>query len=106
MQQIDQPGVYQWNEGDQATSFAVNLDLAESRTEPIGDDALEQFGVKLDSGESVEAAEDRERQLRDQELEGRQRIWQWLLAAALGLLGLETWIGSRAGKQSHEPSVT
>lgn len=106
LQQIDLPGVYQWNEGDQSTPFAVNLHQAESRTEPLGDDALEQFGVKLDSGQSIEATQERQRQLRDRELEGRQRIWQWLLVAALGLLGLETWIGSRAGKQSHEPRVT
>ncbi len=102
---IDSPGVYRWTDGDRQASFAVNLHPAESRTEPIDDDAFEQFGVKLDAGESNEAIEERQRQLRDYELEGRQRIWQWLLAAALVLLGLEIWMGRRAGKDAHEPSV-
>ena len=103
---MDQPGVYRWIDGDRTIEFAVNLDPMESRTEPIGDDVLEQFGVKLDSGKQKDVSEAQQRQLRDTELEGRQRIWQWLLAAALGLLGLETWMGKRAGKQANEPSLT
>jgi hypothetical protein len=107
---IDRPGIYRWIDGDRATQFAVNLDVAESHTEPIGDDTLEQFGVKLDAGQTKEATEEHQRQLKDRELESRQRIWQWLLVAALILLGIETWIGQRAGKHTarhtNEPSVT
>ncbi len=99
---IDKPGVYLWKDAEQSARFAVNLDQAESRTDSIDDDALEQFGVKLGSAETTEVSQSRQRQLRDRELESRQRIWQWLLVSVLGLLGLETWLGKRA----HEPSVT
>jgi hypothetical protein len=101
---IDSPGVYRWTDGDQSVRFAVNLEMTESRVEPIDDDVLEQFGVQLQASQSPDALAERQRQLRDHELEGRQRIWQWLLAAVLGLLGLETWMGKRAEKKSHEPS--
>ena len=103
---ISQPGVYRFVDGDREIEFAVNLDPAESRTEPIGDDVLEQFGAKLHTGSSQAMTEEHQRQLRDTELEGQQRIWQWLLVAALGLLGLETWLGNRAGKTINEPSLT
>jgi hypothetical protein len=42
-----------------------------------------------------------QRQLRDRELESKQRLWQWILVVALMLLGLETLLGamwSRRGK--------
>ncbi len=106
MEAIRQPGVYRFVDGDRTSEFAVNLDPAESRTDPIGDDVLEQFGAKLHTASASVISEEHQRQLRDTELEGQQRIWQWLLAAALGLLGLETWMGKRAGKKINEPSLT
>ena len=36
------------------------------------------------------------RQLRDQELESRQKLWRWLLVGALGLVILETWWAGRS----------
>jgi len=100
--ELDSPGVYHWSHEGQMGRFAVNLDPSESRTHTVGDDVLEQFGVKLRSNQPTgEIAQQQQRQLRDRELESRQRIWQWLLAAVLGLIGLETWMGRRA----HEPST-
>jgi hypothetical protein len=40
--------------------------------------------------------------LRDVELENRQKVWRWLLAAVLGVLVFETWL---AGRQSHTPGA-
>ena len=107
---IDQPGVYRWSDQERSNPFAVNLKLSESRIEPIGDDLLEQFGAKLATGSTQVADLQRQRQLRDRELEGRQRFWQWLLLAGLGLIGLETWLAHRSGRhygnEPNEPSVT
>jgi hypothetical protein len=116
---LDRPGVYEWKDGEQRVRFAVNLSPAESRTEPIDDEVLEQFGIKLtaaraadavaaaDTGQAIDAQQ--QRKLLDRELESRQRVWQWLLVAALGLIGLETWlayrIGRQTGKQVDEPST-
>ena len=98
---IDEPGVYQYQTEKQSSPFAVNLNPSESRTEPLDEESLAGFGVLL--GENVSTAENLEnqRQLRDRELESKQRLWQWILVVALMLLGLETLLGamwSRRGK--------
>ena len=90
---IDRPGIYYLQEGDAVRAFAVNLELAESRTEPLGEDALERFHVTLGKTLSVAEIQANQRQLRDIELESRQRLWQWLILGALLLLAIETWLG-------------
>ncbi len=100
---IDRPGIYHYNDGDQTRAFAVNLDVAESRTDALPEDALERFGINLGKTLSVAQLQANQRQLRDIELEGRQKLWQWLIAAALLLLALETWLG---GWLSRRHSLT
>ena len=43
-----------------------------------------------------------ERHLRDVELEGRQKLWRWLLVVALGVLTLETWLAGRNRQAATE----
>jgi hypothetical protein len=93
--QTDEPGVY--TVGEQR--FVVQLDPAESDTAPRSPEELEQFGVRLTGAAQRQAEEERQRHLRDVELEGRQKIWRWLLAAALAVLVIETWL---AGRQSRK----
>ena len=38
---------------------------------------------------------ERRRQMRDVELEKKQKLWRWLIVAALGILVLETWLAGR-----------
>jgi hypothetical protein len=94
------PGVYRVHSGDESWSFAVNLAPRESDTAPLEPAALESLGVKLgmhlSSGEQVA----RDRQLRDTELESRQKIWKWLIVGALCVLGMETCL---AGWRSRAP---
>ncbi|MDF1844602.1 MAG: BatA domain-containing protein [Rubripirellula sp.] len=90
---IDQPGIYQFNEGDTRRNFAVNVTEAESATAPLSDDQLERFGVVLGDNVTTEEALDNQRQLRDRELESEQKLWQWLLVIALVLLAIETLLG-------------
>ncbi len=90
---IDQPGIYQYSDDQDGRSFAVNLDESESRTAAIGDSELERFGVKLGQQLTTAQAEAKQRQLRDVELEKRQKLWQWLLVAVMALLAIETWLG-------------
>jgi hypothetical protein len=93
--ETDQPGLY--TSGEQR--FVVQLDPAESDTAPRSSEELEQFGVRLTGAAQRRADEERQRHLRDVELESRQKIWRWLLAAALAVLVVETWL---AGKQSRK----
>ncbi|MFK8111025.1 MAG: BatA domain-containing protein [Rubripirellula sp.] len=98
---IEQPGIYEYRKGDETSRFAVNLGETESRTEPLGDDSLERFGVLLGKTETTEQSLANQRQLRDVELESRQKLWQWLLLTALGLLGLETWWGAKLSRRKE-----
>jgi len=88
------PGVYRYQTSEDSVPFAVNMDPAESRTEPLDEEALAGFGVLLGEHVSTQQALENQRQLRDRELESQQRLWQWLLIAALALLGIETVLGT------------
>ena len=105
---IREPGIYQYQSTSQSSSFAVNLNESESRTEPLDDEVLAGYGVLL--GGNITTAErlENQRQLRDRELESQQRLWQWILVLALAVLGLETLLGtlwSRRGKAERVPAV-
>jgi hypothetical protein len=105
---ISQPGVYQFRDGDVQQRFAVNLQESESHTETLGDEIFERFDVVLGKTETTAQSLSNQRQLRDLELESRQRLWQWLLLAALGLIGLETWWGARLSRRREvsQPTAT
>lgn len=105
---IREPGVYEYKTAQKNCLFAVNLDESESRTEPLDDEALAGYGVLLGANASTAETLENDRQLRDRELEGQQRLWQWILVLALALLGLETLLGtlwSRRGRADGVPAV-
>lgn len=97
------PGIYTFEATDADGSqsevrVAVNLAAAESRTTPLGSETLEAAGVRLaqsDLPSVVQAAADRERQLLNRELENRQKLWRWLIVAALAVLVVETVLAGR-----------
>jgi hypothetical protein len=92
----DMSGVYTISTSDGPQQFAVNLDPMESRTAAVGMETLEQLGCRLVGGSSLAHNEDDRQQLQDVQLESRQKIWQWLIVAALGILVAETWLAGRA----------
>ena len=78
--------------------FAVNLAAGESRTDPLENELLEAAGVKLARDESQASdtgAADRERQLQNRELERQQKLWRWLIVAAVLVLVVETLLSGR-----------
>ncbi len=95
----DQPGIYAARVGATEVRFAVNLAGAESNTAPLELEQLEQRGVRVGKGASRTERIDRIRQERDVELESRQKVWRWLIAAAVGVLLLETWLAGRAERK-------
>ncbi len=92
--QADQPGIYTIASSP-PRKFAVNLDPSESRTAPLSLDELERLGVPLKRihADAVKLAEQK-RQLQNTELENRQKLWRWLVAAALAVLLAETWLAA------------
>ena len=78
----------------------MHLDPAESRTEPLEVDQLARRGVPagpLAGAELAAGLAEAKRQLNVAELESRQKLWRWLIVAALAALLLETvWAGRLA----------
>jgi len=103
--QTSEPGVYRATGAADELRFAVNLAAAESNTAPLELEQLEQLGVLV--GTDLTRAErlERIRQQRDTELEGRQKVWRWMLVAVLGLLVVETWWAGRAAQQLDAPKT-
>lgn len=93
------PGIYRLRSGGDEERVAVNLSESESRIEPMATDELERLGVVLGTLEADQSIEQRERQLRDVELESKQTLWRWLLIGVLALLGLETFISGWAARR-------
>jgi hypothetical protein len=95
----DQPGIY--NIAGSDVRFAVNLHPEESRLAPLPHDRLTSLGVPLlapgDASAGADAAKfDPEAQA--MELESRQKLWRWLLAAAFVILLVETWLAGRLAR--------
>jgi hypothetical protein len=99
--ETDTPGIYRANFHDQERCFAVNIPLDESRTAPISVDELTRLGVPLkwDSEQAAALARIHQRRLQDTELENRQKLWRWLIVAALavtfGEIVLSGWLARR-----------
>lgn len=91
----DQPGVYTIETAAGPREFAVNLDPMESKTTPLHVETLEQFGCRLADRDAATVDREHLRQLQNAELEGRQKLWRWLIVAAIGILIVETWLAGR-----------
>lgn len=98
----DQPGVYRIDTATGPRLFAVNLDPTESKTAPLGVETLEQFGCRIASDARKATDRDDRRQLHNAELEGRQKLWRWIILTALGVLLVETWLAGRSSRSRVE----
>ena len=95
----DQPGIYRMRGGETEYPFAVNLTPAESNTAPMELERLEQLGVRFANHQTRAQRAEQLRQQRDTELESRQRLWRWLIVAAIAALIVETWLAGRAARK-------
>lgn len=101
------PGIYTVFSGSVTQRFAVNLDPAESRTDPMLIENLDRLGVPLKTPPPVVAAQAAARaRLHAADLEQRQKLWRWLLVAALVVLVTETWIAGRLTQGLPAPAET
>jgi hypothetical protein len=100
--QTDAPGIYTVTSVQPPFRFAVNLAPEESKTAPLPTEELQRLGVPL-KAEGVLTAQQvarKELQLRAAELENRQKLWRWLIVAALAFVLLETWLGGRLTRRA------
>jgi hypothetical protein len=99
--ETDQPGLYTIEMPAGESSFAVNLDPLESKTTPLHVETIEQLGVRLASHNRQKVDHDQLRQMYNAELEGRQKLWRWLILAVIGILIFETWLAGRTVDRSR-----
>jgi len=102
------PGVYSAKGlSGSALQFVVNLDPNESRTAPLAADDLERLGVPMKKiqTESAWTAHNKV-QLKNAELEGRQKLWRWVILCTLLVLGIETWLAGWTARQSLKEGAT
>ncbi|MEC8929611.1 MAG: BatA domain-containing protein [Verrucomicrobiota bacterium] len=105
------PGIYTLD-GPRPATFAVNLPPAESRTKPLPMELLR--GLKLpfapEGPESEKAVKKREQALMDATAEKRQKLWRWMILAAILLALLETglagWLWRRPAKGETAAKAT
>ena len=104
--QTDLPGVYHLTWPDAERQFAVNLGAEEGRTAPREIGELEDLGVRLGRQPTRAELVKRHRQMQSTELENRQKLWRWLIVAALGVLIAETWLaGYLSRPAAHQPEM-
>jgi len=98
---VDLPGIYTVSSQQTTQRFAVNLDAAESKTAPLALEEFERLGLptKLVVASEQKKLEEKQRQLHATELENRQKLWRWLLVAALIFLAMETWLAGWLGRR-------
>ncbi len=94
------PGLYEIRAAGSAARFAVNLDSEETRTEMLPVETLESYGTPVgDTVDRPPISEVRRRHLAAAEAEGRQKIWRWLIVAALAALLIESAVAGRQGRR-------
>jgi Mg-chelatase subunit ChlD len=91
------PGIYGVQSGSKQWRFAVNLPSEESRTAIMPVEELERLGVPVHNAlqTSPQQTQARQEKLKHVELENRQKLWRWLVIAALAVVLLETWLAAR-----------
>ncbi len=104
----DQIGVYSVVSAQPPFQFAVNLAPEESKTTPLAIEELQKLGVPLNvtlAGTPEHNAR-KAAQLKATEIESRQKLWRWLIAATLLVLMVETLVASRLSRRAATPAGT
>ncbi len=92
---FDMPGVFEFQNRNQQFKVAVNLHPHESLTSPVDASGIESYDVRLGTQPSSEEVAGSLQKRNDRQLENRQRIWKWLIVAAICILVLETLVAAR-----------
>jgi hypothetical protein len=99
------PGIYALETPDGSGSFAINVDPLESKTTALEDVTLQKLGCRLASHSPKPFDHGELRQMYNMELENRQKLWRWLIVAAIGVLIVETWLAGRRAASRHTAEV-
>jgi hypothetical protein len=97
---LETPGIFTATEGKTIYKLAANLDPAESKTAPLELEELQKLGVPMRTTAARSAAtiEKERKWAHATELESRQKLWRWLIAATLLVVLIETWFAARLSR--------
>lgn len=97
------PGIYSVVET--GGRFAVNLNPEESKLLPLAPERLTVLGVPIfKETASAEVTKEAAAQRQATEIEARQKVWRWLIVAALVVLLLETVLAGRLARVVPSPA--
>lgn len=99
----NQPGIYTTTAGSLTKTFAVNPDPAESRTAPFPADELDRLGVPLTSRAKEAGGSKTPGPAPAVETESRQKLWRWIIVAALAVLLIETLLAGLSARRATAP---
>ncbi|HMJ90199.1 MAG TPA: BatA domain-containing protein [Candidatus Acidoferrum sp.] len=104
----DQIGVYSVLSAQPPFQFAVNLAPEETKTSPLAIEELQKLGVPLNAAlaSTPEREARRAANLQGTEIESRQKLWRWLIAATLMVLMVETIVAARLSRRVTTPAGT
>jgi hypothetical protein len=95
------PGIYSVSGAQEPWRFAVNLPPDESKTAPIPVEELERLGLPLKVPLAEQTRQfEQKKKLQNVELEARQKLWRWLIVAALVVLMVETWVAGFVSRRA------
>ncbi|MEM7473885.1 MAG: BatA domain-containing protein [Planctomycetota bacterium] len=101
--QFYKPGIYSLKSAEISQQIAVQIPANESQLVPQDKAVFDQYGVSLGRIASDTQRKDSARQMQIEELEKKQRMWQWLIALGLVVLAVETslagWFARRNAAQ-------
>lgn len=88
------PGTYTVSGVEPPYVFAVNLAADESKTGPLTVEEIQKLGVPVRERNlaAEKLTEKQQLHLQGVELENRQKLWRWLIVAAIMILIVETWL--------------
>ncbi|MES2466896.1 MAG: BatA domain-containing protein [Verrucomicrobiota bacterium] len=98
-----QPGLYTATGGTLTKTFGVNLDPAESRTLPLPTDELDRLGVPVRRADGREPGQPNSGPAPAVETESRQKLWRWIMIAALAVLLIETLLAGLSARRAPAP---
>ncbi len=108
--QADLPGIYTMESPAGSRAFAINLPPGESRTEPMDIEDIERLGISLEPVSDIApaAAGQATRHSSFAQMESEQKLWRWVLVAALAMLVIEIWLGGwltrpNPGSEGEQP---
>jgi hypothetical protein len=95
------PGIYAVTGASEPLRFGVNLAPEESKTAPFAVEELQRLGLPLKVPVADQARQlEQKKKLQNVELEARQKLWRWLILAALVVLMLETWVAGLVSRRA------